>query len=83
MALIYFIHLSIILQRVTWHCRRKSRTQNSVVGKNGSINLELVKSLFISENEKGEKLGWWGDEAGKGETREREREGRGQENIHQ
>ena len=53
MASIYFIHLSVILQCVAWHCRRKSRTQNSVVGKNGSINLELVKSLFISENEKG------------------------------
>lgn len=30
-----------------------------------------------------EKLGWWGDEAGRGEARERERKGRGQENIHQ
>ena len=50
-------------------------------GKNGSINLELVKSLFISENEKefGEVGGWGGEgEAGKRETerkRERRREG--------
>lgn len=69
-----FIHLSIILQYIRMALQKKESYQNSVVGKNGSINLELVKSLFISENEKiWEKLGWWGDEAGRGES---EREGK-------
>ena len=74
MASIYFIHLSVILQCVAWHCRRKSRTQNSVVGKNGSINLELVKSLFISENEKD--LGEVGVVGRRGRKRGDEREGK-------
>lgn len=74
MASIYFIHLSIILQCIAWHCRRKSRTQNSVVGKNGSINLELVKSLFISENEKD--LGEVGVVGRRGRKRGGEREGK-------
>lgn len=50
---------------------------------NGSINLELVKSLFISENEKD-----FGDrgrkaEEGKRETGKGGKERRDRENIHQ
>lgn len=42
--------------------------------KNGSINLELVKSLFISENEKG--LGEVGVVGRRGRKRGDEREGK-------
>lgn len=34
-----------------WYTGRVSHTQNSSVGKNGSINLELVKSLFSESEE--------------------------------
>lgn len=52
MASIYLIHLSIILQCFVLHSRRKKSYPELRCVKNGSINLELVKSLFISENEK-------------------------------
>lgn len=77
MASIYWIYLSITL-----HSGRKSHTRIPC-GKNGSINLELVKSLFISENEKGFGERGRKDEEGKGQRIRGGKEGRGWENTHQ
>lgn len=46
--------------------------------KNGSINLELVKSLFISENEKDVGRRWGGGETRQGKGRRERGKGRGE-----
>lgn len=67
--------------------KKKSYPELHCGKKNGSINLELVKSLFISENEEdfGEGAGWGqGGAMGKGKEKgEGGKERKGWENIHQ
>lgn len=59
------------------HTVRVRHTQNSSVGKNGSINLELVKSILslrMEKREKEEEIGEKGEGRGTERQRERERE---------